>query len=337
MYSLGVDISQDKFDICLYDTEQEKDLLEKVYHNNDKGFKECEEDLKSNKVELSNLKMYLESTGGLEENFFEYFQKEAKQVYILNAKQVKSFKEALFEDHKTDKIDAKVLSRMIVLPNLKNSYKTQNLSEEMKLYKGYCKQREFLMRQSVSSKIRLKRIIKTKGDKADDFLIKQMNDLIKVLEAQIEELEKKINKTISSDPDLKKSFSFLKNVPNIGNKTAFVLLGYLGKDAKYFADGNKFCAYAGLYPTMRQSGKWVGEKKLTLKGNRELRKALYMCAVSSITRKGKLKNYYESKIKEGKSPMQVLISIANKLARLAWSVVYNQTEYDERKFLVNFS
>jgi transposase len=337
MYSLGVDIAQDKFDVCLFDCKTEKDILEKSYKNDLTGFEECKKDIISLKVELKDLKIYLESTGGLEENFFEYFQNKVIQAYILNAKQVKNFKAALFEDHKTDKIDAKVLARMIVLPGLKNSHKAENQNKDMKIFKAFCKQRDFLVKQRTNAKLRLNRILKTKGNNSPDFLIDQMRSLIETLDKQINEIENEINKTISSDPDLMKSFTFLKKVPSIGNITAFTLMGYLGKDGKSFKNAEKFCAYAGLYPAKRESGKWVGQNKLTIKGNRELRRVLYLCAVSSITRKGKFRSFYESKIKLGKKPMQILICIANKLARLSWSVVYNQTYYDESKFLKNFT
>lgn len=330
MISIGADVAQDKIDICIYDCTQKKVLLEKMILNTRKGFQELEPTLS----EFSVKRILVESTGGLEEAFCVYFQNRGPELFVLNPKQVKRFKEACFEDQKTDRIDAKALAHMAILHHLKGS---AVMSAEEKRMQSLLRQRHFLVQERTRLVLRKSRLKKLT---VHELVIDQLTSLIRTLDLKISKIEKTLLANIESDAGTQERFERLQTIPGIGQKTAFVLMQHLGQETRKFENPEKFCAFAGLYPTKRESGLMKGREKLTSKGCRDLRGALYLAAMTNLTGKSKRnlwKKYYEAKLSQGKRPKQILIAIANKLARAAWLVTTKNWIFDPTKFLPSFA
>lgn len=337
MISCGIDVAQDNFVLCVYDAVSQKDITNKQFKNNISGFLATEKLLKKYVDDISSIKMYLESTGGLEQGLFTYFIEKKVSVYIICPRQSKSFKRALFQDQKTYSIDAKTLARMIVLPNISNSHRAVE-SCEMKELKLLLRQREFLMKDKTRMILRLNRLIAKEGSGFEDsFIFNQLKDMEFLLSEKIIELEKELYSYINKSVNLRETFDRLISIPCIGKTTACTLMQYLGTDAILFDTADKFCAFSGLYPVKNSSGKFCGDEILTQKGCRYLRRSLYLSALTGISKNKKIKSYFEVKKMEGKKPKQILIAIANKIARVTWSVVKNKTYFDNTKFLVQYA
>jgi transposase len=336
MISLGVDIAQNKIDVALYDTEDKQNKMSATFVNKIDGYIALFDELHENKIDIKKLLVYMESTGGLEEPFFEFIREKVGEAYILNAKQVKSFKETLGLDQKTDLIDAKALAMMVVLPSINNCLKANadSLSNELV---ALISQRNFLIGERTRAIVRKQRIFRIKKGLAGKFIVKQLQSVIENLDKEIKNIDNEITNFINTNNDFANNVGLLKLIPGIGEKTANLLVSYLGAGAELFNNADKFAAYSGLYPTENSSGVFVGKKKLSRKGCRALKKALYLCALSAVRREGKLKNYYQAKVADGKEKKQVLIAMANKLAKVSWSVIKHQQKFDETKFLPSFA
>ena len=332
MFSLGVDIADKKFDISLYDTVKKEHIIQDSFINEEAGYIECYNQIKKKCNDIQTLTIFMESTGGLEEPFYDFFNQKVKDCYILNPQQAKNFKKALFIDQKTDNIDAKALALMVIMPQLQKSLKTQN-DEMSQVLISLLSQREFLIKENTRAVLRKLRISKTKVDGTKDFLVMQLDRNIEHLTREILIIDKEIMNRIRKNPQYFKNYELLKEIPGIGDKTAKILVSYLGPNAELFASAEKFAAYAGLYPTENQSGNHVGQAKLTYKGCRKLKSSLYNCALSAVRNNGKLNEYYYTKVATGKSKKQVIIALANKLAKLSWSVIKYQKKYDYTKFM----
>jgi transposase len=72
----------------------------------------------------------------------------------------------------------------------------------------------------------------------------------------------------------------LESVPEFGPKTVAVLRAELGA-VERFARSDQAVAYAGLDVTVRESGKWRGQRKVSKRGSGAVRRILYMAAVHS--------------------------------------------------------
>jgi hypothetical protein len=61
--------------------------------------------------------------------------------------------------------------------------------------------------------------------------------------------------------------------------------------------------------------------------NKRIKKALHLCAVSSLRHKSAMKLYYERKVGEGKNKMSVLNAIRNKLLQRIFACVREKRLY----------
>lgn len=105
----------------------------------------------------------------------------------------------------------------------------------------------------------------------------------KNLSKSIEELEKEI-KQILSLPDKDGSFpgENLLTIKGVGEKTLAVLLSYLGVDGSNFPDAKSAIGYVGFYPKIYESGQTRRDNKISKRGPKILRWALYMAAVACL-------------------------------------------------------
>jgi transposase len=74
----------------------------------------------------------------------------------------------------------------------------------------------------------------------------------------------------------------LRSIKGVGPNTAIPFLAEVG-EVKNFASSKKLIAFAGLDPLIHQSGKFLGTSKLSKRGNRHLRSAIYLMAASVVS------------------------------------------------------
>jgi len=167
-----------------------------------------------------------------------------------------------------------------------------------------------------------------KASKARSLVLKSLISNIKYLKEQIEMLENEIQNLLK--PQGTQSNSDVDNlltIPGVGPKTVAVFLAEAG-DIKRFSRCKDFIGFAGLYPEIEQSGSSLNKARLTIKGSRILRHALYMASVASLIHNPYLKSVYQNKVSQGKSAKQAIIVVARKLACIMYSMLKNNTAYD---------
>jgi transposase len=124
----------------------------------------------------------------------------------------------------------------------------------------------------------------------------------------------------------------LEAVPDFGPKTVAVLRAQLG-DVSRFKSRDQAVASTGLDLTVRQSGAWKGQTKLSKRGNGLLRKLLYMTAVCCLRRKDSpFRAYYEAMVKRGLRGRKALMAVMRKMVATAYSLLKNKDAiYDPAK------
>jgi len=123
----------------------------------------------------------------------------------------------------------------------------------------------------------------------------------------------------------------LAAVPGIGPVTAAALSACLLD--KQFTHSDQFVAYVGLDLRVSQSGRRRGEFGLSKHGDAELRRLLYLAALSAgnSTRDRTFAERYEREQAKGLAKTAALNAVARKLAKVAWSMVTHGTLYDPKR------
>jgi len=124
------------------------------------------------------------------------------------------------------------------------------------------------------------------------------------------------------------------SIKGIKTKTAVPFLAEAG-DIKNYSCYKKLIAFAGLDPSVRQSGKFVGQSKISKRGNRHLRRALYLMASSVVRSNNFFRQYFIRKKKEGASAQKALFAVTHKLIRIIFAMLRNKTYFTLKEVSVN--
>lgn len=146
------------------------------------------------------------------------------------------------------------------------------------------------------------------------------------------EKEKLIDKMIIESNKQSKKATKLQKVLGIGPINASCLSN---ASIESYDSPRDFAASLGLVPKQYTSGDEVVLGSITKQGDRYARTMLVQAGRSVVIRAKKVKDpqdklliWIQKKLKEGKHFNLIAVAVANKLARIAYTVVINDTEYE---------
>jgi len=138
-----------------------------------------------------------------------------------------------------------------------------------------------------------------------------------------------LNHTIRQQAKANEATQRLMAVKGVGEKTATAIVAY-GGNGQAFKNGRHFAASIGVVPREHSSG---GKQRLggiTKRGNPYLRWLLVQGAWSVISHlegsDDRLSRWAKT-IVERRGKHKAVLAVANKLARILWSMLYHQTTY----------
>ena len=147
--------------------------------------------------------------------------------------------------------------------------------------------------------------------------IKNIKDQLKIIERYIKDI-------VSLNP----VYELLLTVTGCGPLTAATVIAETG-DIKRFKNADCFVSYTGTTPKNKRSGSSVETMgKISKKGSRYLRHAIYMIAEFARRHNPVLKHHFE-KIKNGNRKRHKLanVAVANKVARYIYSILKHKSSF----------
>ena len=129
----------------------------------------------------------------------------------------------------------------------------------------------------------------------------------------------------------KRDAKILTSMRGIGDKTAFNFLIEMGGAIKAFEHDRKLIAAAGLDPTTYESGKYKGQSKISKRGNRHLRRVIWLMTTKVIIANPIFRSYYFKRRKEGLIYKKAVLATAHKLVRVMFSMLVNQTLFEAER------
>ena len=122
--------------------------------------------------------------------------------------------------------------------------------------------------------------------------------------------------------------SVIMTIPGIGSTNGGMILGEIG-DIHRFSTPGKLLAFAGLDPSVYQSGNFqVKRTRMSKRGSRVLRYALMNAAHNVVKNNATFKAYYDAKRAEGRTHYNALGHCAGKLVRVIWKMLTDEVEFN---------
>ena len=238
-----------------------------------------------------------------------------KEMNLLHAYVIQAFPEyyRIFKKI-SSKASLEVLSRYASLSEFKR-VRLETLRELIrKSSKGHHGIREAQMLKDLhSSSIGI-------DSSALSFSIKQTIKRILMIKDQACDIELEITHHVDE------SQTTLLSVPGVGYTTGAIILAEIG-DIHRFKTDDQLLAYAGLDPSVYQSGNFEGSYKISKRGSSILRFAIYHVAQVAVKFDPVFKAYYLKKKAEGKRHRVIIGHVTKKLMRVIRSILKNNSTY----------
>ncbi|MDF1618816.1 IS110 family transposase [Petrocella sp. FN5] len=147
--------------------------------------------------------------------------------------------------------------------------------------------------------------------------------------SQIELLDSQLKSIEAEMTDIMKfNDSVIMTIPGIGYINGGMILGEIGNIHR-FGKPKQLLAYAGLDPSVHQSGNFNAKNtRMSKRGSRVLRYALMNAAHNVVRNNATFKAYYDAKMAEGRTHYNALGHCAGKLVRIIWKMMTDDVEFN---------
>lgn len=160
------------------------------------------------------------------------------------------------------------------------------------------------------------------SDSSISIQITQTIEQIELLDIQMNDVESKIQ-TILLAMD-----SVITTIPGISYLEAGMILGEIG-DVHRFASPHKLLAFAGLDPSIHQSGNFnASHTKMSKRGSRYLRFALMYAAHNAVKNNSVFKQLYDKKRDSGLNHYGALGHCSGKLVRIIYKMLTDNVAFN---------
>ncbi len=297
--NIGIDASKAQLDIYV----RGQDVFFSV-SNDAAGIRAAIKQIKSYQPE----RVIIEATGRIELAFVVAGHKAGLPLVVSNPFYIRRFAGAVGRLAKSDKLDAQVIAHYgeAVKPRL-----TELKPEKARLISDLLARRSQLLDMSTQEKNRLSILPKA--------LHVSLQRILRHLKAEIERVEKRLDKLIDELPDWQEKRDVLMSVNGVGKVLAYTLLSDLPELG--MLNRKEIAALVGVAPMNRDSGNYKGKRHIR-GGRAKVRRVLFMAIMSAVQSNPKLKKKYQALKAAGKPPkvalvacMRTLLTILNVMVR----------------------
>lgn len=302
--NLGIDIGKTTLDVHLFELN-----IFAQFPNSPEGFKQLLRSFSRYKL----TRIVVEATGGYERGLVEACTEKELPIIIVQPMQVRQFAKAQGLLAKTDKLDAYLIAQFgaVIKPE------PRPLATKKVRYI-----KDLLARKRQLNETRTQEL--NRQHKADKAVIASHTRLIKILDKEIEWVNKLLNKAVSEVTEWQRTYEILSSTPGIGDGVAFTLLGELPELGSL--TGRQISALCGLAPFNRDSGAMKGRRRI--KGGRApIRTMLYMAMMSAIQHNAIIKTFYQKLVAQGKHKKVALTACMRKIMTILNAMVRDNQEW----------
>jgi transposase len=249
-------------------------------------------------------------------------------VMIINPRASKNFAKAMMQRMKTDAIDAELLAQFVERMDF---IKWKAPASHVFAIRACGRRLVSLNKEKAKSKNQLHAYSRTK--RTPQFVIDDVHLSIEQLENQIENLVLHALQLINESDQLKKRYERLISIKGVANRTAIKLLGELGVLAEDML-AKQWVAHAGLFPRVFESGSSVKKRATIGKiGNRYIREALYMGALSATRHDVNIRAFYLHMIEDnGLSKLQAICAVMRKMLLAMHGMLKEDKPFNGQRF-----
>lgn len=323
--AVGIDVSQDELVVILgrlYSDFQVEFTTDRSFANNPSGFKA----LLSYAGKFANglpIQYAMEATGVYHEQLAYFLSDHQVAVSVILPNKISNYFRTLEVKTITDKTAAQAIALFALERRLEPWSKPQRIFRTLK---QLIRERGQLIDERTMQKNQLH------SEKAEKYpsmeSIRRIEARTALINSQIKEIQQEIDQAIKEDDSLLKKIQPLLSIPGVGKLTAVTIIAETN-GFELIRNKRQLVSYAGLDVIEKTSGTSVrGKKKISKKGNRHIRKAMYMPALAAIRQETRFKHIYARLIAKHGIRMKAAVAIQRKMLELIFILWKSQQHYN---------
>jgi transposase len=323
--TVGIDISFKTFDARFGTINSHQDVClsaSKSFKNSLAGFKLFLKWLK--KFVLSTdipLVFVMEATGVYYEQLAHFLHCHAYQVAVVLPNKIRNYAKSLESKSKTDPLDATVITRFGLERQL--SLWTPP-SETIKSIRDLCREYQCLKANCTQIKNQLHAL--NSSFKPNRESLKRKSLHLRFLQRQIALVQKELRSLVKTDQKIAQSLKNISTTKGLGVITILTVLAET-RSFQFVTNQKQLVSYAGLDVVFNDSGLKKGKSSISKKGNKFIRNALFMPALSACKANPNLKLFYQRLVAKGKNKKLAIIAVARKLLLLIYTLWKTNSVY----------
>lgn len=321
----GIDVAQKELVVSLGNMDEETTMAiyaHKAFPNNVKGFAALLSWVEKQANAALPVKYVMEATGVYHEALAYYLAGQGCPVSIVMPNKITNFFRTLEVKTVTDKSMSEAITLFGLSKQLESWTPPQAAFRELR---QLTRERD----QLIAERTMLKNQLHAEQTEAysSRAIIGRMEDRIKVIDKQLKQGLAEITAIIKNEEQINRSVKLITSIPGIGLLTAAVIMAETN-GFELIKSKKQLTGYAGLDVREKQSGTSVkGKPRISKRGNRYLRKAMYMPAMAAIRHSERYKAIFVRIVSRNGIKMKGCVAVQRKLLELAYTVWKNKTPF----------
>ena len=321
---VGIDCAKEKLDVsfAVMNSSFDSSILSTTVFTNDRaGWKKM---IKwAEQLETKDLQTHfvIEATGVYHEQVCLYLFLLHRQISVLLPNKVKKFAGTLKIKTVNDRVSAQTIAQMGIEKKLDS---WQPPHEVFNLLRQLTRERHQLIEEKTQILCELH--AEQSGAWPNKKSIQRMKQRINLILKQIVETENEMKEQVNEHPWLKEKLAHVCSIPGIGFLTAVTVVAETN-GFNLVRNKKQLVSYAGLDVIEKESGSSVrGKPRISRRGNKQIRRAMYFPAFSAIRAKSKMHHLYDRLEAKHGIKMKAAVAVQRKLLELMF-LLWKKNEF----------
>lgn len=328
---VGIDVAQKELVVSLGNMDEDAAIhiyASRTFANNERGFIALDLWVKKQTIAIYPVRFVMEATGVYHESLAYFLAAKTYRVSIVMPNKITNFFRTLEIKTITDKSMAEAIALFGLEKKLDDWIQPKKVFRNLR---QLTREKDQLTTESTM----LKNQMHAEQAEADpsQASIERMKLRIKMINSQIVEIKAEIAIIIKNDKDIKRSVKLLTSIPGIGLLTAAIIIAET-KGFELIRGKKQLTSYAGLDVKEKESGTSVkGKSRISKRGNRYLRKAMYMPALAAIRHSERYKAIFVRIVSRNGIKMKGCVAVQRKLLEMAYTIHKTGIPYNQNHLL----
>lgn len=326
--AVGIDVAKDELVVSFGQMGQDTSInifAYKTFPNNKKGFNDLLKWVKKIAVKELKVRYVMEATGVYHERLAYYLSDQGQEVSIVLPNKIHNYTKTLNIKTVTDKTASQAICQFGLERKLEVWEKPKEIFRTLK---QLTRERDQLIAERTMIKNQM-HAERTEAHPNKDSIIR-MHQRIKLISKQEKDIQTAITEVIKRDEELARKVDNITSITGVGELTTAIVLGEVN-GFELIRNKKQLIHYAGMNVEEKQSGISInGKPKMSKKGNRHLRKAMHLPALSAIRHDPRFKAIFVRLVSKHGIKMKAVVAVQKKLLELIYTLWKTDTKYDKK-------